>query len=401
MAGSHKSAKFQQRYAQAQRYLIPQLQHTGRPLHKMRALEIGCGEAPKLCALAPLFEQYVGIDLDATGLAMGRENARALNITNADLRLSEADDLPQILANERFDVIILYAVLEHLTIEERLNTLRLCWDALPPEGLLYIGEAPNRITPIDYHSTRRPYFNMMQPELALRFIDQVGPERWRKSVRAEATPELGLYRYGQHVGFEEFELAIAPPEQLAHHLIADSWSEPMLNMCPLRWFEPRNLEDFDILVQQEFHDTALPPMFARYWLDGILAKTPMANPLPPVHFLTPHKTPPRPPRRGPLGVNIIGLNGKETAEFVLPHTDTPLTELMFGIDKQSRGSLRVKLGRKVLSETTVQDIFATTDGLWAPQTWRRIALPDTNAGQSLTIQASRGSWIGLCPPFVR
>ena len=125
----------------------------------------------------------------------------------------------------------------------------------------------------------------------------------------------------------------------------------------------------------------------------------MDDPLPPVRFLPAHKAPPRPAHRGKLGVPVIGLNGKESAEFILP--EPPATDLMIGISAKSHGTVEIKAGRRVLETLDVADVFAATNGLWAPQTWRRIALPASSAGQTLHIKAGRGSWIGLCPPFVR
>lgn len=397
MGGSHGGKKFQQRYQQATRFIVPQLRQSGRPLNQLRALEIGCGEGPKLCALAPLFDRYVGIDLDAHALELGRENARALNITNADIRLQAADDLPEVLAAEQFDVIFLYAVLEHLTVAERLATLRLCWDMLPENGLLYFGEAPNRIAPIDYHSTKLPYFHMMPPELAQEFIDRSAHESWRTRVRSEETVELGLYRNGQHVGFEEFDLAIAPPDQLAQHLLLDNWSEPMMNLYPLRWFEPRNLDDFAQLTATGVHQAPLPPLFARYWLEGILVKN-SGTPPPPVRF--PKLSGPQETRafRDPVGTAFYGLRQTETASFTL---DAPATELMLGVTQKSYGQISVAQEGKDICILEVEDIQSANAGSWAPQSWRRIALPANRAGQTLTISAAKNAWIGLCPPFIR
>lgn len=134
MTDLHNSATFQNRFNQAQRFIAPTMRQAGLDLSKMRALEIGCGEGAKVCALAPLFETYVGIDLDPHELAIGQANVEAHGIQNAELRLQAANDLPQLLAQESFDVIFLYAVIEHLTIEERLNTLKLCWTPCRPTG---------------------------------------------------------------------------------------------------------------------------------------------------------------------------------------------------------------------------------------------------------------------------
>jgi ubiquinone/menaquinone biosynthesis C-methylase UbiE len=414
MGTSHHTGKFKQRFEQARRFVAPLLQQTGRPLNKMRALEVGCGEGPKTCALAPMFKEYVGIDLDADGLAMGVANVEALNITNADLRLQEAEDLPDILANEQFDVIFLYAVLEHLTISERLETLRLCWEALPPDGLLYIGETPNRIAPIDYHSSRLPYLNLLPPELAQHFIDRSSHESWRNRVRSEETIELGLYRNGQHVGFEEFDLSIAPPEELGAHLIADNWSEPMMNLHPLRWFEPRNLNDFEVLCQSGFHTQPLPSMFARYWIEGILAKTAPKNPLPTIRFLTltmvraKDKQAKRivPDR---LGVPIQRLRNGEAIDC---HIDAQATEVMLGISEGSQGKMKLILDGAPFGTFTMDEIRAANEGLWTLQSWKRIPLPTSAKTKFLRkptgpkpkilrIIADCKDWIGICPPFVR
>ena len=403
MTTSYHSEKFKQRFEQARRFVAPLLQQTGRPLSKMRALEVGCGEGPKTCALAPLFKEYVGIDLDADGLAMGQANAEALNITNADMRLQEADDLPDILANEQFDVIFLYAVLEHLTISERLETLRLCWEALPPEGLLYIGETPNRISPIDYHSSGLPYLNLLPPELAQHFIDRSSHESWRNRVRSEETIELGLYRNGQHVGFEEFDLSIAPPQELATHLVADNWSEPMMNLYPLRWFEPRNLDDFDVLCQSGFHDKPLPSMFGRYWIEGILAKTPPKDPLPAVRFLKPKlgaAKDEQEKRIAPdrLGVPIQRLRNGEAIEYPV---DEHATEVMLGIAKDSYGKMKLFLDGKPLGTFTMDDFRVANNGLWMLQSWKCIPLLAGKKPRTLRIVADCADWIGICPPFVR
>ena len=63
MTVSHQSDKFQQRFELANRFAASLLERTGRPLSTMRALEVGCGEGPKACALAPMFKEYVGIAL--------------------------------------------------------------------------------------------------------------------------------------------------------------------------------------------------------------------------------------------------------------------------------------------------------------------------------------------------
>ena len=279
----------------------------------------------------------------------------------------------------------------------------MCWEALPPEGLLYIGEAPNRIAPIDYHSSGLPYLNLLPPELAQHFIDRSGHASWGKRVRSEATVELGLYRNGQHVGFEEFDLSIAPPQALAAHLIADIWSEPMMNLYPLRWFEPGNLTDFETLCQTGFHAKPLPSMCARYWIEGILPKTPPKTPLPTVRFLTPRVVGAQDAQANQivpdrLGVAILKLSNGAAVECKI---DGEASEVMLGINKDSHGKLKLILDGSPLGTFTTDDMRAANKGLWTLQSWKRNPLPAGTKPRTLRIVAQCTDLIGLCPPFVR
>ena len=43
------------------------------------------------------------------------------------------------------DVFLLYAVLEHLTVAERLAVLRLAREVVKPDGAIVVCETPNRL----------------------------------------------------------------------------------------------------------------------------------------------------------------------------------------------------------------------------------------------------------------
>ena len=47
--------------------------------------------------------------------------------------------------NQSFDVVIYYAALEHMTIEERIESLQQAFSLLSKNGYLIIIEAPNRL----------------------------------------------------------------------------------------------------------------------------------------------------------------------------------------------------------------------------------------------------------------
>jgi ubiquinone/menaquinone biosynthesis C-methylase UbiE len=394
LSNSHETAKFKTRYEQARRFIAPMLTQGLPNPGKMRALEVGCGEGPKACALAPMFKEYIGIDLDRKSISIGRRNADALGLT-VDLRLMEAADLPQLLSTESFDIIILYAILEHLTIDERLSTLAMCWNALPSDGYLLIGEAPNRISPIDYHSSKIPYFHLMPPELAQRFIDRSSHKNWIKGVRSERTIELGLYRYGQHVGFEEFDLAIEPVEQIGRLIQFDGWSDGMMNLYPLRWFELRNLEDFASFATQGTTKAPYPSMFARYWIEALLSKTPPPKPLVNVRALRAVGDSVDRTSTDPLGGPVIAVGPNRHATFTLGSSGQ---QVQVGLTNASRGSFRVTCDGYILHEATVESVKGANLGLWAPQSW--ITVP-VNGQDQIRVEADKDSWLGLLTPLAR
>ena len=69
----------------------------------------------------------------------------------------------------KFDVIIFFASLEHMTISERLLSLKGTWDMLTDEGLLVIVETPNRLWYVDSHTSFLPFFHWLPNELAFAY----------------------------------------------------------------------------------------------------------------------------------------------------------------------------------------------------------------------------------------
>jgi len=78
-----------------------------------RVLELGCGDGGNLIPMAFGLPDatFVGIDLNEAALARGRAHARALNITNVDLRQGD-QERPETLGIERytFDYVVAHGV---------------------------------------------------------------------------------------------------------------------------------------------------------------------------------------------------------------------------------------------------------------------------------------------------
>ena len=94
-----------------------------RPLQGQRILEIGCGTGSSTVALAEQGAKVLGIDIDDGALAVARDRCVAYGIT-AEFRSLNADRISETFGPGAFDAIIYFAALEHMTIAERLKSLR-------------------------------------------------------------------------------------------------------------------------------------------------------------------------------------------------------------------------------------------------------------------------------------
>ena len=398
---------FHKRFEQAVRYVVPFLQNLPVAPQDAVALEIGCGSGSKTCAFAPFFKEYYAIDLNEDYLKTARYRTKKLGLTdNIEILHLEAARLGELLATHKFDCVFLYAVLEHLTVEERLSILPLIWEHLPPHGALYIGETPNRLSPVDYHSSKITYFHHLPLELAELFYQQSDNQSWKKLVEMEETRELGFYRNGQHVSYHEFDRTLMPVDQLRAHIAGDAWDTPMLNMNSIRWFELDNLEDFaghrtDTMLN---HPIDIPPLFARYWIDGILSKTAIDA-----------------DQRRPDPVALSFARGRGIEERDHPSLRVPCrvlsgagneaiytnpsqsgTHLTFGVDKAvSSGGYRIMDGSgRIVAEGDCALILAAVEDYWNPVAYRTIDVTGTDVSR-FRFNAQPGGTLGVTGVLIR
>ena len=172
-----------------------------------RILEIGCGTGASTVALAEQGADVTGLDVSATTLATARERCAAYGL-RADFVEDNATSIGSLFAGEHFDAILFFAVLEHLTSEERVRSLAAAWELLPANGVLAVIEAPNRLWHVDIHTTGAPFYNWLPDETAIaytRFLDG-GPSRHLFAEPAEQA-KLKLARLGRGVSYHDFVIA--------------------------------------------------------------------------------------------------------------------------------------------------------------------------------------------------
>ena len=179
-----------------------------------RILEIGCGTGASTLALAERGAAVTAIDIrpDSIQVARDRCNAYGQQATFLTLNASEIGDA---FTMAEFDLIVFYAVLEHMTHEERRVAMRASWEMLRPGAFWVIVDTPNRLWYFDSHTALLPFFHWLPDQVALEYAKFSSRENFRE-LYMERTPEKELHflRRGRGVSYHEFDLFIAPTQEL-------------------------------------------------------------------------------------------------------------------------------------------------------------------------------------------
>ena len=109
----------------------------------------------------------------------------------------------------RFDYVIFFACLEHMTINERMASLKNTWEMLDMGGFLVIIETPNRLWYFDKHTSNLLFFHSLANELTFRYSCFSPRENFRELYNEYDTDsKIHFLRRGRGLNFHEIEIAI-------------------------------------------------------------------------------------------------------------------------------------------------------------------------------------------------
>jgi SAM-dependent methyltransferase len=263
---------WEQRNRVASETFVPWLDRIA-PLAGSTVLEYGSGLGPVACAFAERAGRVIGYDIDAEAVEYAGERARERGLENVEAHVTTAEgifDRVRAHAGE-VDVFLLYAVLEHLTISERLEALRVAQEVVRPDGAIAVIETPNRLVASDYHGSQLPFFDQLPPELALKYVDRSERDDYRDAVLAsrDADPDGGamtLTRWGRGLSYHEFELVFG---NLSERVIAGGYDPDLL--------PERSLHADELALARQLNRLRpdLPAPFSRYWLDLVISPRPV------------------------------------------------------------------------------------------------------------------------------
>ena len=179
------------------------------PLKGARILEVGCGTGSGTVALAEQGARVTALDVHAEALRVAEKRCEIHGLDGIRFVKANADRLTSMYRTGEFDLVLFFAVLEHMTLAERDVALRSAWTLLAEGQYLGVGETPNRLWPYDAHTSRLPFFNWLPDELAFRYT-RFSPRLTLRTRFREITDEsmLRFRREGRGVSFHELDLAL-------------------------------------------------------------------------------------------------------------------------------------------------------------------------------------------------
>jgi 2-polyprenyl-3-methyl-5-hydroxy-6-metoxy-1,4-benzoquinol methylase len=231
-------------------------------LTNKKLLEIGSGTGSSSITFAEQGANVVGIDVDDSSLEVARIRASLLNLDIKYLKLSGTDIST---LQEKFDIVIYYASLEHMTIEERIASLRQAWNLLSSKGYLIIVEAPNRLWIEDTHTSELPFFQWLPDNLAYLYSSNSNKESFSsKYLDSNYSQMQEFLRRGRGVSFHEFELALKDLNKLN---VVSSLSRLVYSGGIINTFIYKKLYKSYLRKQIKIH-----PAFFEEYLDIIIKK---------------------------------------------------------------------------------------------------------------------------------
>ena len=139
-----------QRLENDRREIIPWLDSC-KFLNGQKILEIGCGTGSSSIALSEQNAEVTGLDIDEGSIKVAQKRAEIYGL-NINFKKLNSENLGDFYEKGSFDQIIFFASLEHMTLNERLNSLKSAWNLLNKDGFLTIIETPNRLWYFDGHT---------------------------------------------------------------------------------------------------------------------------------------------------------------------------------------------------------------------------------------------------------
>lgn len=210
-------------------------------IHKLNGasvLEIGSGTGASTVALCEQGAIVTAIDADLNSLEVSKIRLDAYGL-NADVMHINAADILDIFADKRFDLIIYFASLEHMTFHERIKSLQAAFEMLTVDGHVVLVEIPNRLWFLDLHTSHEPFYNWLPDDLAMEYSRFTLREGYNLGFDLSDEQDMIRFaRWGRGVSYHELEIALGDRNRIhvtssmgKYWNFPDSVFKKFLKMC--------------------------------------------------------------------------------------------------------------------------------------------------------------------------
>jgi 2-polyprenyl-3-methyl-5-hydroxy-6-metoxy-1,4-benzoquinol methylase len=233
-------------------------------------LEIGCGTGCSTIPFALKAKQLDAYDISQSSIRAAERRAELMEADRVRFHLldptwSKSLETASLAleTTQPVDIVLMLALLEHLTVDERIRIINVAFKILRPGGIMVIYETPNRLHYYDWHTFLMPFIGFLPDQLSISYA--------LKSERKSILPDSEfqgdkLYALGRGVSFHEFELALDFRE---FGVINDGFSERLAPIRKILGMPTYYRAMLDIFNQHLPH---IPLGFALPSLDLILYK---------------------------------------------------------------------------------------------------------------------------------
>ena len=139
------------------KYLCREIEYHCGSLKDKRILDFGCGTGATTAALATYSEQVCAFDIDEESMQICKRRISEHGLESR-VQFYCADELDKGKDSMgTFDLILVNGVIEHIPLTKtglRKRIIRSLFELLRTDGCLYINDTPNRLLPVDFHTTQ-------------------------------------------------------------------------------------------------------------------------------------------------------------------------------------------------------------------------------------------------------
>jgi ubiquinone/menaquinone biosynthesis C-methylase UbiE len=229
------AAHTEYRFRVFEQWIATWLRPVAPDMSQMTAIEVGSGTGSSTLAFAREVKRLISFEIDTKATAAAKARLSAFGLDNVEFHDGQFDAASQVArSGEQADLIILCAVLEHMTHQERMNTLKTAWATLRSGGLLVVADTPNRFAVFDDHTSLLPYYSALPTWLQEEYSRYSPRADFKNSIDNTPPADMPevLARWGAGISYHDFELALG--QSIHEYVVLDGYESSLLAMYPDR-----------------------------------------------------------------------------------------------------------------------------------------------------------------------